>query len=69
MPDRASRFSLHGKRALVTGASRGIGREIATVLADVGGERHRTAPGGVGEQDHQRPCPSRRMARVPFVSG
>jgi NAD(P)-dependent dehydrogenase (short-subunit alcohol dehydrogenase family) len=32
MPDRASRFSLQGKRALVTGASRGIDAEIATVL-------------------------------------
>jgi NAD(P)-dependent dehydrogenase (short-subunit alcohol dehydrogenase family) len=28
------RFSLLGKRALLTGASRGIGAEIATVLAD-----------------------------------
>ena len=34
MLDRASRFSLQGKRALVTGASRGIGAEIATVFAD-----------------------------------
>ena len=34
MPDHADRFSLQGKRALVTGASRGIGAEIATVFAD-----------------------------------
>ena len=27
MPDHASRFNLQGKRALVTGASRGIGAE------------------------------------------
>ena len=34
MLDRASRFSLQGKRALVTGASRDIGAVTATVFAD-----------------------------------
>ena len=38
MLDRASRFSLQGKRALVTGASRVIGTEIATVFADAGAD-------------------------------
>ena len=38
MLDRASRFSLQDKRALVTGASRGIGVEIATVFADAGAD-------------------------------
>ena len=38
MLDRASRFSLEGKRALVTGASRGIGAEIAAVFADAGAD-------------------------------
>jgi short-subunit dehydrogenase len=38
MPDHTDRFSLQGKRALVTGASRGIGAEIATVFADVGAD-------------------------------
>src|SRR5215468_11133997 len=38
MLDRTSRFSLQNKRALVTGASRGIGAEIATVFADVGAD-------------------------------
>ncbi len=38
MLDRAGRFSLQGKRALVTGASRGIGAEIATVFADAGAD-------------------------------
>jgi len=38
MPDYASRFSLQGKRALVTGASRGIGAEIAAVFADAGAD-------------------------------
>ena len=34
MLDRARRFSLQGKRALVTGASRDTGAEVATVFAD-----------------------------------
>ena len=38
MLDRASRFSLQGKRALVTGASRGIGAEIPAVFADAGAD-------------------------------
>ncbi len=38
MSDYASRFSVQGKRALVTGASRGIGAEIAIVLADAGAD-------------------------------
>jgi NAD(P)-dependent dehydrogenase (short-subunit alcohol dehydrogenase family) len=38
MPDYAARFSLQGRRALVTGASRGIGAEIAAVLADAGAD-------------------------------
>ena len=32
------RFSLHGKRAIVTGASRGIGRAIALGFADAGAD-------------------------------
>ena len=38
MSDHASRFSVEGKRALVTGGSKGIGAEIATVLADAGAD-------------------------------
>jgi NAD(P)-dependent dehydrogenase (short-subunit alcohol dehydrogenase family) len=38
MSDYASRFSVQGKRALVTGASRGLGAEIAAVLADAGAD-------------------------------
>ncbi|MEO8756384.1 MAG: glucose 1-dehydrogenase [Devosia sp.] len=36
--DRLSQFSLAGKRALVTGSSRGIGFALATALADAGAE-------------------------------
>jgi hypothetical protein len=32
----SSTFSLHGLKALVTGASRGIGKEIAISLAEAG---------------------------------
>lgn len=38
MSDYISRFSVQGKRALVTGGSRGIGAEIAIVLADAGAD-------------------------------
>ena len=38
MSDYAQRFSVEGKRALVTGASRGLGAEIAAVLADAGAD-------------------------------
>lgn len=38
MSDFARRFSVQGKRALVTGASKGLGAEIAIVLADAGAD-------------------------------
>ena len=45
------RFSLTGRRALVTGASRGIGLEICAVLADAGADIVAVArdTGGLGE--------------------
>jgi NAD(P)-dependent dehydrogenase (short-subunit alcohol dehydrogenase family) len=64
MPDLAGRFSLQGKKALVTGASRGMGAEIATVFADAGAdvaivgrdaeglEATRHAIGGKGRRCH-----------------
>ena len=38
MTDSPARFGLHNKRALVTGASRGLGAEIASVLAAAGAD-------------------------------
>ena len=38
MPDWTQRFSLAGRKALVTGASKGIGAEICAVFADAGAD-------------------------------
>jgi 2-deoxy-D-gluconate 3-dehydrogenase len=38
MPDYITRFSLANQRALVTGASRGLGAEIVAVFADAGAD-------------------------------
>ncbi len=38
MPDDITRFSLANQRALITGASRGVGAEIAAVFAEAGAD-------------------------------
>jgi NAD(P)-dependent dehydrogenase (short-subunit alcohol dehydrogenase family) len=51
MPDWTKRFSLAGRTALVTGASKGIGAEICRVFADAGADIIATArdPAGLAE--------------------
>lgn len=36
MPDWINRFSIEGRKAMVTGASKGIGAKIARIFADAG---------------------------------
>ena len=38
MNEHLKRFSLAGERAMVTGASKGMGAEIAALLADAGAD-------------------------------
>ncbi|VAW16380.1 3-oxoacyl-[acyl-carrier protein] reductase [hydrothermal vent metagenome] len=48
MPDWIERFSLKGRTAMVTGASKGIGAEICTVFADAGADIIAVARDGHG---------------------
>lgn len=48
MPDWTKRFSLEGRMALVTGASKGIGAEICAVFADAGADIIAVARDGAG---------------------
>ena len=47
-PDWIERFSLDGRTAMVTGASKGIGAEICTVFADAGADIIAVARDGTG---------------------
>jgi hypothetical protein len=54
---------LIGPRITVTASTSGAmkGSQESTFWAPVG-EQHGTAPGGVEQQAHQRPCPNPRTA-------
>ena len=57
------RFQLDGRRALVTGGSRGLGREMALALADAGADLILVArdPGSRGRGTHRRDRPHRSL--------
>jgi 2-deoxy-D-gluconate 3-dehydrogenase len=65
MQDWVERFSLDGKRALVTGASKGIGLAICQVLADAGADLAITARDAAGLAEAEEAITSRgRKAHV-----
>jgi len=54
MPQYTDRITLAGRRALVTGASQGLGAEIATVLADAGADLVITGRDAAGLEQTRR---------------
>ena len=54
MAESRSRFTLAGRRALVTGASRGLGAEIAAVFAAAGADLVLTGRDAAGLDDTRR---------------
>jgi 2-deoxy-D-gluconate 3-dehydrogenase len=67
MPAFVERFSLTGQRALVTGASKGIGAEICRVLADAGADIAAVArdAGGLAEVEQAVAALGRRCVTIP----
>ncbi len=64
MTSTDSLFSLAGKTALVTGASRGIGRSIATALAEAGADVALVARGDLSETATAVEAAGRRALRL-----
>ena len=54
MPDYTKRITLAGQRALITGASRGLGAEIAAVFADAGADLVLTGRDAAGLETTQK---------------
>lgn len=66
MSDFTNRFSLGGKRALVTGATKGIGLEICRVLADAGADVAAVGRDAAGLEEVTRAIESTDRRAVPI---
>jgi len=67
----AERFSLHGKKALITGASKGIGTELCRVLSEAGADIVAVArdEGGLAEAQAAVEAHGRRCLALPADLG
>ena len=68
MSDFANRFSVNGKRALVTGATKGIGLEICRVLADAGAHVAAVGRDADGLQEVTRAVEAADRRAVPITA-
>lgn len=68
MTDWTERFAVTGKRALVTGASKGIGLEICDVLADAGADIAAIGRDEAGLAEAVQRVESRGRSCVPIVA-
>ena len=68
MSDFTNRFSVNGKRALVTGATKGIGLEICRVLADAGAHIAAVGRDADGLEEVTRAVESADRRAVPITA-